>query len=94
MRFFTITTLVDVGNTRTPAVFLNLSDAKVVVEGNDLDIAEREYLYAVIEEIGEGLYPTSYSQHWYKWEGNWDSGNYIPCEKPEQFKNIVAWGIG
>jgi hypothetical protein len=94
MRFFTVTTLVDVGNTRTPAIFTSFDDAKFVVEGNDLDIAEREYIYAVIEEIEEGLYPMSHSQHWYKWEGDWETGKYVPCEKPEQYKRVVAWGIG
>lgn len=79
---------------RTAAVLLTLDHAKRIVESNSCDIAERGYTYAIIEEYElPHFYQTPLNEWWYKWEGSWDDGKYVACEKPEKWKNVVSWGM-
>jgi|GEM_PF-2908754 len=60
---------------------------------NYCDINEDNYYpYAVIEGVRPGFYMVPREEFWYKWDE--DKQEYISCEKPDRFKNIVAWSLG
>ena len=78
---------------RTPAVCMTLDRAKEIVEKNEGDIWECFYMYAVVETvIPDRLYSFSGERYWYEW--NLDKGCYLSIECPEQYKDIVGFGIG
>ena len=82
---------------RTVAWYSDLKTAKKCITENWGDIHETGYNYASIEETLSGLYPFIEKEHWYEWKGKSKKigdGKYIPCEKPERFKNVVNFGIG
>lgn len=52
---------------RTVGYYHDLEKAKQVVEENICDINETCYNYALIQELGPGLYPDPINNWWYKW---------------------------
>jgi hypothetical protein len=69
----------------------NLADYAVV--NNCCDIYETGNQFAVIEEIGFGLYACPpIREFWYKFDKEQDK--YVPIDKPKEFKNIVNFSIG
>ena len=79
-------------HTRVVGWFRTLEEAKIIIVGNYGDIWEMGYYpYAIIEKIEAGLYPTVLEEYWYEWR---EYTGYTYCAKPEQFKNMVNWGIG
>lgn len=83
--YFTIT------GCRTWGWYSEFKDAEECVTNNFTDIYEGDYEYALIEKVAEGvLYGGDLAEeHWYKWEGSWESGGYVPCDKPEQYEGVV-----
>lgn len=80
---------------RCVGVFSTLEIARDIVERNALDIYERSYKYAVIEEKEiDHLYPHGGEQYWYEWQGDPDTGKYVSCERPDKYKNTSGFGIG
>ena len=82
-------------NDRTWGWYNKFEDAEKCVVENWADIYEGEFNYAVIEEKKEGIlmFDNNDSEHWYKWEGTWEEGKYVPCNKPEEFSNIVGFSF-
>jgi hypothetical protein len=85
------------GDLRTPVICTTLERARDIVESNSMDIYETSYTYAVIESVvADEIYPHAepYVVLWYKWEGSYEEGRYVPIEAPEAFERVVGWGIG
>lgn len=93
---FAVTVVAGVGRTRCWGVAPTFDDAENAVLRNVTDLAEREYVHAVIEEVYFSI--PSFVVHgrewWYVWEGSWGDGAYRPTTKPTDFQSIVGWGIG
>ena len=61
--------------------------------GNEGDIFETLYNYAVIEKIEEGLYQYDTEPKWYQMD--YELGEVSRMDKrPEFARNIVGWAIG
>ena len=90
---YTITTLTNDGeDSRCVGYFATFERAEEALAENECDINEADtYPLAVIERVQEGLYPAT-EELWYKWNGL--LGRYVPCDKPDQFKNFCNFGIG
>lgn len=82
-------------------VFETQKDAEHIVLSNSGDIAENGYYhYAVIEEVGLGLYGLSGAQNdvrkrmenikWYRWHKNEKQYNKIP-KCPEDLEGLVTF---
>jgi len=85
------------GGSRTFGWYPSLKKAREAVVTNDGDIHEYSFKYAVIEKVANGVHGGwlyNYKENWYEWEGAHENGKYIPIEKPEPLKNVIAWGIG
>jgi hypothetical protein len=78
---------------RTWGWYSKLKDAQECVNLNSCDIYEGEYNYAVIEEISEGVLQGGEipKEWWYKWEGDWETGKYKPCEKPKEYEGYIVF---
>lgn len=100
VRLYTVTTIAPIapsaryGGTRTPVVCSTFESAKSIVEKNKGDIFETTYRLAVIEAVvADWLYGgTLDEQYWYVWKGDYESGGYVPIERPKQFEGTI--GIG
>ena len=94
--FFVTTLYVDKNGelctSRCVGYFETYEEAKDVVLNNILDIFERLYNYAVIEEVSPGLYELDLNPHWFKISDDYDS--YHEIEKPKFAEHIVGFGIG
>lgn len=64
------------------------------IRTNMCDLYEGCYNMIVIEKVPEHLVVNVPAKEWwYKWEGTWEEGGYVPSEKPEEYHNIVSfWG--
>ena len=82
----------DTGCTRSPCFTPTFELAEEIVKTNMCDIWEHCYNYAVIHEIGCGLYPHCHMRKFYKY--NRDIDGYEPIEEPECLKHIDFCGIG
>ena len=88
---FTITTLKPPYHTRTVAWYRTLETAQQCITENWCDIHEGDYVYSIIEEIEEGVYPVpAINEYWYRWTGE----KYTKIEKPKNQKNVCGFGIG
>jgi hypothetical protein len=76
--------------------YYSLKKAKRVVESNQGDINENgHYSYCVIEETLPGMYSyllKTRKEWWFRF--NHDINKYVPCEKPEEKRNTIAFGMG
>lgn len=81
-------------DSRTPGYFFKLEDAIECVEENWGDIYEGSYKHAVIETVGQGMYPHIREEIWFEWQGTWDEGGYKRIDKPKSTKCTVNWGLG
>ena len=81
---------------RVVGYYLNLETAKRCIEENWADLYEDGfYKYAVIEEVGPGLYQTMHSHPIvYKWSGDSGTGGNKQIDRPKEFKNIRGYTIG
>ena len=83
--------IAEIEESRTIGYFLTLEEAKRVVKNNICDIHEDYYKYAIIEEVGPGLYAsTEAKEFWYRWTKN----GYRPIQKPSQLNQVVGFTIG
>ena len=94
---YTITTIeVDkkdgFSSSRCVGFYYDLNEAKNAIEENRCDLFETCYLYAVIEESYEGIYPHIEKQLWYKY--NLKKEKYEKCKKPEFAMGYGSCGIG
>lgn len=55
-----------IGQTHTMGWFPTMEDARYMLENNLGDLCRGKFAYAVIQEIGWGLYPQVESQHLFK----------------------------
>ena len=100
MKIYTISTIRSFdehGNisNRVVGFYRSRALAEKVIETNSGDIYEQGYYpYAMIEEVEEGLYPYCPNALWYKWEGDKESGKYVPMDKPAILKHIVNFTMG
>lgn len=81
------------GGSRTVIICTTLEIAEEVVLKNVGDIYETSYTYAVIVEFeADRLYGGLVTQNkevWYRWEGDSETGKYIPCGKPEEYEQVL-----
>src|SRR3954465_11454148 len=96
-KMFTVTThpgKLAFSGDRNVALCTTLERAKEIVETNELDIFEGDYIYAVIEDVyADCMYGgVDRQQWWYRW--NTATTNYLPCETPEMFQNTSGFAIG
>lgn len=78
---------------RTPAFFVNKEETIKFLKTNSEDLNELDsYPLAVIEGFEEGIYPHAPFVQWFEW--NNDSKEYNEIEIPEEFKQIVNFGLG
>lgn len=54
------------GSSRTVGFYPTLEQARNIVVNNYCDLCETIYHYALIQEIGTGLYPTAFSEELYR----------------------------
>ena len=79
--------------TRCVGYFTTFDRAEEAVLDNACDIWETCYDYAVIENLGEGLYQYDQNAVWYKWDDI--NEEYVKIEgRPEQYRNQVGFSIG
>lgn len=81
-----------VTNCRTVGWFPTFNLADYATVNNFGDIHETGYQYAVIEEMEFGLYPYCKRDFWYKFDK--EQEEYVPINKPKEFRNIVNFSIG
>ena len=83
-------------SSRTVGYFNAFKKADEIVRNNSYDICETIYLYAIIEEVEEGIYPECKNRYWYKY--NVKNGNYEPIDEPQILEgiygNLICYGIG
>ena len=81
---------------RCVGVFSTLEKAKEIIEQNIGDIYEYWYPWAVIETIDVDFLYGGFDreEYWYEWKSDGQTGKYVSIEKPDDWKNIVNWGIG
>lgn len=82
------------GTGRCVAMCETMERATSIVENNIFDIYEMGYYpYAVIEEITTDEMYGGFSTfiQWYAWQGDIDTGKYVPIEVPEKYINVIGW---
>lgn len=82
----------DLGTSRVVGYYDNFDDADTALKVNIYDIYETIYKYAVIEQIGMGVYPLAEDRWFYKYDKEWDG--YYPIEEPIEFKNYINIALG
>ena len=91
---FTVTTLRGAlhGGTRCVGFFHEVETAIQAVEENHCDMCEEGYYhYAVVEQVSPGIYHFDGVEYWFRWHR---TKGYQKCDKPENFKRVVCFGIG
>lgn len=80
---------------RVMGFYHSFKDAEEAVLSNELDMFEREYQYATIEQASEGIYPDCKGIQWYKADHTADRDTSVTkIEAPSWAEGIVNWGIG
>ena len=77
---------------RVVGFFSDVSKAKSSLIEQSENLFEYYYEYAAIEVLEEGIYPNVVSCEWFIYDQKIEK--YIPCEEPEDFKNITNVSIG
>lgn len=95
MFFITVITgmssLSDMADNRCFGYYTSLDEALERVQfGHDLE--ERSYNYLVIENVAEGVYPTSEEIRWFKWNENQNAWQQI--DKPKETQHVINWALG
>jgi hypothetical protein len=78
---------------RTWGWYSTLDKAKEAVEKNYGDMYENDYNYAVIERTPEGILwgGDIPKEWWYKWQGSWEKGKYVPWKKPSEYDTVIGF---
>ena len=80
------------GGQRCVGFYHEVENAIRAVEDNAMDINELGYYhYAVVEKVNIGIYNFEMEEIWFKWH---PAKGYLKIDKPENFKRIVAFGMG
>ena len=83
--------IAEIEGLRTIGYVLTLNEAKYIIKNNCYDIHENYYKYAIIEEVGPGIYSsTDTKSFWYRWTRN----GYRRIQKPSQLSQVVGFTIG
>ena len=78
---------------RCVGFFHEQENAIKAVEHNDGDIYEGGYYpYVVIEKSLPGIYHFEIADIWFRW--NRELKCYKSCEKPDNYKRTVCFGVG
>ena len=81
----------DFGSTNLCGWYFDFQDAYRAVTENMCDIWEHTYDYALIEEVEEGLYPSSMKRWFFHFDE--DSLIYDPIKEPEFLKHFSGFTI-
>ena len=97
-------------DSRTVGWFNCKDDAVQVIRENMGDINEDGYYrYAMVEELGQGLYPVpnpldGSHETWFSWKNQYiephadgdifHEAGYYPCDKPAKFDKVICWAVG
>ena len=93
MKIYLVATIKDIDSleSRTVGCAETLEEAQRWVENNVCDIFEYYYRYAVIEDVGPGIYAaTEATSIWYEWI----DGKYTQIEKPKELEHVICFTIG
>lgn len=82
----------DTGDVCTVGYFNNYTDAVKRLHENTCDLHEGIYQYAVIEEVGPGLYPNVSKRQFFKYDKNKDG--YFEISEPNEIKHLCNFSIG
>lgn len=82
----------DTGDIRTVGYFNSYKDAVKRLHDNTCDLYEYTYNYAVIEEVGPGLYPNVTSRQLFKYDK--DKDRYFEIPEPDEIKHLCNFSIG
>jgi hypothetical protein len=98
-RLYTVTTMASslkYGGTRTPVICDSFKKACRIIEKNAGDVFETTYRLAVVEAVFPNhLYGGLLDErYWWRWEGSYKEGGYVPIETPKAYENIIGFGIG
>jgi hypothetical protein len=91
---YTVTTMRGAlaAGSRSVGFFYLKADAERCLAENWGDIYECGYYpFAVIERVEQGIYTVPRSEYWYKWDDK--KKGYVPCEKPDRFKQVCGWSL-
>lgn len=91
---YTITTMSDLKSLdyRCVGFFYDFEMAQEAVINNSCDIHEMTYDYAIIEEVAEGIYATTFNIHYYKY--NHSTQKYELIEPPKELSHLCGFAIG
>lgn len=82
----------ETGAQRTVGYYETWEDAEQCVLTNNCDIFEYCYHFALVEEIGPGLYNTSTRRQFYRW--NDEIKTYEKIDEPSFCKHYINFAIG
>lgn len=82
----------DIGDCHTFGYFDTYDKAVSRLHNNTYDIHEDVYDYAIIEEVGQGLYPDAKNRKFFKYDKERDG--FFEIEEPERLKRIRNFSIG
>lgn len=82
----------DVGYERCWGFFSNKADALKVLHGNETDLYETVYRYAVLEKYYEGISNYAFERQFFEY--NKERNGYFEIDEPDVFKHFVGFGIG
>lgn len=81
------------GHERNVGFYVDFNNAYEIVHNNGGDLWETIYEYAMIEEVGEGLYGSAGMRTWW-FKYNHETGLYDEIPMPEFCKNKFGFIIG
>ena len=80
---------------RTWGWYSSLKDAQWNIAHNGSWFLEDLYYpHLVIERFEEGICCYTPKEWWYQWDGDEDTGKYVPWKKPEEFEHTIGFGMG
>ncbi len=82
----------DMGSSRTFGFKSDFESAKTALNENICDMHEYLYLYAVVEEINEGIHPYVENRWFFKWDKEKDG--FFEISEPEEFKHYCNIALG
>lgn len=82
----------DIGDRFTCGYFDNYQECKDSLELNEFGFGEGYYNYAVVEEIGQGIYMPTKERQFFKY--NKEKDKYFEIEEPETLKRFYNFSVG
>lgn len=98
MKLYTVTTIApsgpSYGGTRLVAICTDKKAAVSLILRNACDMYETSYTYAIVEEVeSDAMYGAIGFETalWFKWEGTYETGRYLPSETPKEFLRTIGF---